>query len=87
MQDEAIKTHYKKIKIDCIANFKSLTLGDMKNTKNQQYLAKLKTDFKEKRSQAVKKNTETIKQLSYQLLDQIVSQSIQTKQYSNMVDV
>ena len=73
ISDDSIITACKQIKSDCLLNFQSKTLGDMKNTKNQNYLKKLKLDFKEKRSICQKKNNDVIKSLSIQLLDQIVN--------------
>ena len=64
MGEVQIKQLNKEIKLKSFKYFQSNTLGDIKNSKNQSYLKKLKIDFSDKKLQAIKRNSNTIQMLS-----------------------
>jgi hypothetical protein len=54
-----IKLKCKALKEEGMAFFKQNTIGDMSSSKNQKYLEKLNKDFKDKKTDLVKRNIET----------------------------
>lgn len=56
MDEEEMKAIISKIKIDSFSNFKSKVLGDINNQKGNEYLDKLKKQFKKKYEQIKIKN-------------------------------
>lgn len=55
-----MRENIKEIKQLCLQNFKSHTLGDINNTKNQKYLKKLKDEFHLAKENANNKNNEIV---------------------------
>lgn len=72
-------------------NYKNKTIGDLTNTKNIQYMQKLKNEFKESRQILMKKNVESIRKVGKLVFDSLMQMSILPKmhqnQYQNISDV
>jgi len=62
----------KELKASSLLNFQAQTLGDIKNTKNQSYMKKLKIEFHLARDQTLKKNNEVITKSSKTILDKLL---------------
>ena len=60
MTEDKISQIAKDTKAEAIKMFHSLTLGDIKNSKNTLYMEKMKNEFKERKQVALKKNKEMI---------------------------
>lgn len=59
--------------------FHSLTLGDIKNSKNTHYMEKMKSEFKDRKLAAFKRNKDMIQVNCVKVLDQIFTMSIKQK--------
>ena len=62
----------KELKASSLLNFQAHTLGDIKNTKNQTYMKKLKIEFHLARDQTLKQNNEVITRSSKNILDKLL---------------
>ena len=80
MTEEKIVKIAKETKTEAIKMFHSLTLGDIKNSKNSFYMEKMKNEFKERKEFAFKRNKDTIQVNCVKVLDQIFNMSIKQKQ-------
>lgn len=79
MTEEKITKITKDTKNEAIKMFHSLTLGDIKNSKNTLYMDKMKIEFKERKNAAFKKNKDIMRANCVKLLDQIFNMSIKQK--------
>jgi hypothetical protein len=68
-----------EIKKETIELFKSTTVGEITNTKNQNFLNKLKAEIKSRKVKLLKHNAEQTKKCSQQLIEQLVQASVKTK--------
>ena len=59
MSEGKISKIAKDTKKEAIKMFHSMTLGDIKNSKNSLYMEKMRKEFKERKDFIFKKNTDT----------------------------
>jgi len=57
-------------------NFKATTVGNINNTKNQNYIQKLKKEFQTHRLDVYKKNGELCRRVTKTILDELIKISI-----------
>ena len=84
MMEDKISDHLKQLKSECLTFFKSNTLGDISNTKNQHFINKLKKEFKVQKEQLLKKNRDIATKECNFIIDHIFQLSVMQKMQQGM---
>jgi len=67
------------IKKEAVELFKLTTVGDITNSKNQNFMHKLHTEIKSRKTHFLKNNFEQTRKVSLQLIESLVQASVKSK--------
>ncbi|CDW83719.1 guanylate-binding n-terminal domain containing protein [Stylonychia lemnae] len=84
LNEDKLKDALLKGKQEALVNFKAKVLGDINNSKGQEYQMKLKKEIKTRQAQIEKKNTQVTRDECIKILESCVTQNIKAKVMQNL---
>lgn len=79
MSEDRLAKSFKALKQQCLETYEANTIGDLKNSKNQSYITKLKNELRQRHAVSRKQNVDSIKNVSCHLFEQLLNMSVRQK--------